>query len=156
MPDPSDELVICDDLSSCGLRRLHVLRQGSRVGRERWLGMVPPQSVGTLRVVEYHEELLGVWHLRVYWGARELVRFPDRVQPVMLWHLEPGQRFGDAVLQAAFAYWNTCDQAPAQAWLPRLPEQAPRAIELQDGVSLPIGAGEWVPAHCVAVGGEPV
>ncbi len=60
-----DCFVVRDDTSSCGLRRLHLLRSKGQIEREEvinhWVG--PGQIEAAL---EYQDEA-GIWHLRLYW-----------------------------------------------------------------------------------------
>lgn len=66
------EMVIRDDVSEKGLRRKHVVRPGPMTEEEArsWAQAVIEQAVegGTLETsLVYWEEVLDVWHVRVYW-----------------------------------------------------------------------------------------
>lgn len=60
-----DVFMVRDDVSRCGLRRLHLVRARGQVERdqvlEQWVG--PGQVEGML---EYQDEA-DMWHLRLYW-----------------------------------------------------------------------------------------
>lgn len=61
-------IVVRDDTSEAGLRRLHLLRAGKKVEREEVMvewGIDPGQ---VRAVMEYQEEDTGMWHLRMYWA----------------------------------------------------------------------------------------
>jgi hypothetical protein len=63
----TDYIVVRDDMSLEGLRRLHLLRAGKKLERqevmERW--GIDPEKVKA--VAEYEDKETGMWHLRIYW-----------------------------------------------------------------------------------------
>lgn len=63
----SDYFVVRDDTSSMGLRRLHLLKAGGKIGREEVLEKWGIFAELVLAVVEYKEKDLDIWHLRLYW-----------------------------------------------------------------------------------------
>jgi hypothetical protein len=68
-----NDVLVEDCLSRYGLHRVHVMRMGGQVERERWLEKAPVYSQETLEVVERQERELGIWHLDLVWQAREAV-----------------------------------------------------------------------------------
>ena len=69
----NDEIVVEEGISRFGLRRIHVMRAGQKVDRERVYEHVGYGEIEA--VLEYQDEELGMWHLRVYW--RDLTPDPS-------------------------------------------------------------------------------
>jgi len=63
----SDYFVVRDDTSSSGLRRLHLLKAGGRFERDEVLEKWGIFADLVRAVVEYLDEDVGIWHLRIYW-----------------------------------------------------------------------------------------
>lgn len=63
----SDYFVVRDDTSSCGMRRLHLLKAGKRIERGEVLEKWGIFADLVQAVVEYKEKGLDIWHLRYYW-----------------------------------------------------------------------------------------
>lgn len=63
--------VVQDDVSRFGLRRLHVIRMGGKVEKDDWLVQIEGDGGEVKAVLEYEEEELGLWHLRIFWKVRE-------------------------------------------------------------------------------------
>jgi hypothetical protein len=150
------EVLIANRLTRFGLRQVHVMRAGGQVEREHWLQRIPPTALEQARAVEYAEESLGVWHLVLIWGAREMVQLSEplasQIGPVALWRLAPGERLSAAIEAAAYLYLAEGDGQPDTAWAPRLPAGAPNHLQLGEGFELKIEVAPWVPPACVAVG----
>ena len=61
-----DEIIVEEGVSRFGLHRLHVIRMGGVVDQVKWI----EERVGEGRLealVEYEDEGLGIYHLRLYW-----------------------------------------------------------------------------------------
>ena len=68
----NDEIVVEEGISRFGLRRIHVMRAGQKVDREK-LYMEHVEDGKIEAVLEYQDEELGMWHLRVYWKNEQEV-----------------------------------------------------------------------------------
>jgi hypothetical protein len=67
-----EEVVVDEGLSRFGLFSLHVMRIGMRVDRERWLEeKVWNTGAELMGWLEYEDEGIGVWHLRLWWKHRD-------------------------------------------------------------------------------------
>ena len=157
----ADEVLVADRVSWLGLRSVHVMRAGGRVERDRWLSLAPAAADKSLRVCEYEEAGLGVWHLRLFWPAKgELVAPQDESYagdgPAALWRVERGEHMGSAIEDAAFAYLAATGLLPDTAWARSLPGDAPKVLAMGEAWSLTIEIGAWVPERFVAAGRAPV
>jgi len=59
--------VVRDDVSRCGLRRLHVVRAGKAPECDEWLAEKEICEEELLARLAYEENGVGMWHLRLYW-----------------------------------------------------------------------------------------
>ena len=59
--------VVKDDLSEMGLRCLHVVRAGQAPVCDEWFVEKGISEEELLARLEYEENGVGMWHLRLYW-----------------------------------------------------------------------------------------
>jgi hypothetical protein len=150
----NSEILTENKISRFGLRSIHVMRAGKKVERESWLGLIPDAASETTQALEWEETALGVWHLRLYWSAHELVRIKTDagLLTVALWSLGKGERMSDGLYAAAWLYLGETGHAPDVAWVKKLPAGAPSNLKVDDEIVLQICEAEWAPQRCVAVG----
>lgn len=78
-----DGVVVRNDVSRYGLRRLHILRAGQPVDEAAWLAAVGITADELLARLEFKEEFMGMHHLRLYWrdkGGTHDVRPGEEVE----------------------------------------------------------------------------
>lgn len=63
----SSYYVVRDDVSQAGLRRLHLIQAGERFDLRNILAERGIEAGKVKTWVEYEEEEIGMWHLRIYW-----------------------------------------------------------------------------------------
>lgn len=67
----ADTFTVRDDISSCGLRRLHLLRSGEAVDKAEIMARYGIQKDQVQAWLEYEEEDIRIWHLRMYWREND-------------------------------------------------------------------------------------
>lgn len=179
---PDDEMLIENTLTRYGLRRMHVLRMGGAVERERWLEKVPAEALDQVQLCTWHEAALDVHHLVLVWNAREVIRLTKEILPevcaegdvpAVIWWIGKGWSIRGAVDAAATAFrmWRASSAAstpcgspstgsgngwPARAWVQKLPLGANGSlVEVKDcsGVgAVQLVEAGWVPSGYVVVG----
>jgi hypothetical protein len=138
------ETVLTDDLTRCGLRRIHVVGM-KRVEREKWIDLAPVEARETLQVLEW-EEAGVAWHLVVMWKAREAVRLPDGGCGVMWWCGGPEKwSVREAALAAAGVFRMVFGWEPESVGLRKAPEGK---VEVE---GLRLESWSWAPAGFVVV-----
>jgi hypothetical protein len=67
MPGVSgDEFVVDEGVSRYGLHRIHILRAGNCIDREKWIKEKVNGGL-LMAVLEYEDQAVGMHHLRLYW-----------------------------------------------------------------------------------------
>jgi hypothetical protein len=158
------ESLVENSLSRLGLRTLHVIRYGAAVDVDQWLGEVPGEAAGTVKVVRTCEEELGIHHAYIHWNAREMVEFQGApVRYGVLWYIAHGERMRDAIEFASCLYRTLTGVYPRTIWAEKVPEGAPEVFELEGfekdrGSLLPaqvsLKEGWWVPQRYILAGIE--
>lgn len=168
------ETVLVNDVTSYGLRRLHVLSE-RRLERERWLAEIPweardPEGRPSVAVWEREEAVIGAWHTWFVWHARgdvvEVKTLTPALTPTLyptgtmsqrergmkgiMWYVEHGERMGDVIGAAAWRYLALFEQWADTVLVHKLGEGAPEAVMVDDH-RLVLAVCEWVPKRCVFV-----
>lgn len=123
------EMMLHNDISSYGLRRVHVVQMGAPVDATNWLGVIPDAADDLARSHRWVEEPLGIHHLLILWPAREVVHLvgePEewRGTDVLLWKLGKGESIRDGSIQAAVTYLEYFERWPDRVGVRSLPEKA--------------------------------
>lgn len=158
----SDELLY-DELTRCGLRRVHVARMGAKPDRARWLERVPGEALGLLSAYEYEEERIGVHHLYLVWQARqmvELVPAADGRSGVLaaMWYIDTGETLRDAADCAGTLYQIKTGRWPTAILTSELPkgvaEGTAVTVQCEAGtVEVALRVARWAPKrYALAVG----
>ena len=139
----SDESVVVNDITRYGLRRVQVVRMGARVCREAWIEQVPGEGREFLQVWERYESEVDVWHLWLWWNAREMVDLTPR--PPSLTLKERGQE-GKGEKNLAGFWW--LGGMPVRLGVDCAATMFRMAMGRWPGVALvrdlPVGASEFV------------
>jgi len=153
----SDVVVVENALLKTGLRRVHLMRMGTKIDPTPWIDLlVPGEAWDFLSLVERMDEI-GMWHLNMAWNAREmvLVSVPVEkligVREVALWWPGKGVTVREAIDLAACLVKMKTGRVPKTAWMRKLPKGATELVDTDAG---PVRLCEayWVPMKYVAVG----
>ena len=150
-----DEIILKDDLTRFGLRRLHVMKMGEPVKVENWMSRVPLVSIHTCFTNVWVENPVGMHHLLICWKVREVIKILSRgkEQVVVMWWIDV--KSGDTIRKAA-------DEAAClfSAMFPWMPTKAALKI-LPNGIedkkldepfqNIEFIEEPWVTKNCVAV-----
>jgi len=156
------EVLLKNDLTCFGLRRVHVVSDRKVADWRRWLrtaGM-PFEAEGSLAVWQYEDAAVRFWHLWMVWHVRgEVVGVQCGGVKLcgVLWYVEPGETMGKVIEDAAMRFWLYFDRQPAVAWAASLQKGAPDHVELEAGngkVWIDVRAAGWAPKRCVFVCGS--
>lgn len=150
-------IILQDDMSQEGLRSLHVM-SAEPLDQAHLRQWDCPYQLS----VKMSQDEIRLYHLTATWLAREAMYFnfkkwgDDRLRPVAVWALEPGQRISDAAVDAALVFAGTFGFWPSAAWVRIWPkdlaiEDAYIPISWEYGIDL--FAVKWVPEGFVVVGG---
>lgn len=152
------ETLVLNDLTACGLRRMHIVRMGAPVQLDNWIDQVPGEAINLLKVACTHEQDLDVHHLWMVWNAREMVNFilPDRQQVLgTLWWIEKGESVRWSTDLAANLYVLKTGRMPDQVWIRERPKAATDEIEVditrQGVITLRLDTKLWIPTRFVIV-----
>lgn len=151
--------VVEDSISSHGLRTVHVVGYNHEVPLDDWMHLVPGESIDILKVSRLQEPEIGIYHLRLYWNAREMVEFQSGVLKYgVLWYVNTGERLRDAIDLATSLYRLAVGVYPRDAWTRSLPEGAPKEMEITGirneipGGPVTLHEAAWVPPRYVCTG----
>lgn len=149
----SAETLVRDDITRCGQHWIEVLRMGQPVDVNNWIERVPLAVRHLMKSWQRHETALDVYRLYMHWPVRELVRVKigDVDKEVVVWCIEPGQTIRGASLNAAAELWMERGRWPEHLWLWKVPEGAPKMVELPEG-SMEVMEAQWAPTGYVVVG----
>jgi len=154
----ADPVLLENTLSKAGLRELHIMWMGTpedanAVAMDEWLSKVSPDADDCQFYKRYKKDL-GMWHLHIYWSARELVTLVDGkdLKPAVMWKL--GQRISWSIDLAATCYRLGTGEWPQLARIRALPAGAKTECEVKDGSGhalVKLAAAEWVPKGFIVV-----
>lgn len=139
-----EEMIIVEDVvtEDC-VRKLHVMSN-------RPIQMDLPADATAERTTE-----AGAYHLRAEWSFTGILDIWPRHWPkprrFLVWRLMDGERVSDAILCAANMFSHAVGFLPKFAFVRTLPEKAEWGQEVHGCL---LFAAEWLPRHCVAVGGR--
>ncbi len=157
----NEEMILLNELTRTGYRRLHVARMGQPPDLQNWIARLPVCSVDTLTAAHYEERTLGIYHLWLCWLARETVQlgYPDRKKWGVMWFIGKGTRFRDAAAEAAERYYLDLAKDGTMCLTQRLPTGAPddgriRINVLGTEIELRLREEDWVPMGYLVVEGE--
>ena len=157
------EVMVENDLTEFGLRRVHVMAMGKPVELDNYLEYIPVDALDAQQA-SYQEEDTGTWHLWLYWSAREVVTLrigsphgdAGSARPVKagMWFVEKGGRMSWGIDLAATMYRLRLGRWPERALVRKLPEGTPSTMRVADGsgeTTLAVEAAAWVPEQFVVV-----
>lgn len=157
------DVVVVNDLTRYGLRRLHVMRMGGRPDWQHWRQMVPAAALDSLEYIERHEPAIGVEHLELWWHVREMVRVappPGREMVGVMWYVERGERLSEAIERATIEYYLAVDRWPVVGLYPArggVPDELVMATGEDEAgkalppLRLPLQVAAWLPERCIFV-----
>jgi hypothetical protein len=160
------EVILSNDVSRLGLRRLHVVSP-KQVKRENWLARLPETAIDTLSVMDFMESELGVWHLHLWWEAREILplNIEGMICECVMWWIGKAYGEGDrpATLReaadlAASLWWMKKGVWPGRCLVQKLPKAATADTEVGwglfaegSGPRVKLEEAAWVPKGFVVV-----
>lgn len=131
------EEVLENCITPQGMHWLHVVSMGKPVDRAAWVRRVCRYCL-PVEYAEQHEPSLDVYHLRMWWKAREMLTIeggPDWLngQTALVWRLDRGQSLRDGLVYAGLAYVELSDgRFPAIALVGKLPRGATERVAFYD------------------------
>ena len=158
-----EEVLVLNDLTEYGLRRMHVVSMGRPVERDVWLERVPGEAIEHVNCIQTKEEGLDVWHLWVVWNCREMVTVSPALTPALsqegegatrkgvLWYVGKGIPVSFAVEVGAEVYGRTVGRWPGVCLARSWPKEAPELYWWKPGngtwgsVDVALAVAEWVP-----------
>jgi hypothetical protein len=159
-----DEIILIDDLTPDGLRRLHVMQMGEPVKVENWITRVPMASIHTCHSTDWVEKEIGMHHLLLFWKPREMValRHPSTssgreaqetpVEVVMWWiDVKAGDTIRKCADDAACLFSLLHTWLPTKAAVRKLPTSAKGKKLDEPFQDVQFIEEPWVPKDCVAV-----
>lgn len=143
------ETVLRDDVSRCGLRRIHVLSD-QPIDRDAWMQRVPVAAIDTVRRTAWLEPGVNYHHLWMYWYVREVVQIGGMM--TVLWRVGRGMTLRQAAEDAAMEYLAHFDRLPSETAVRTLPKGTSDHLELADGrIRMTLAVDLRVPLRCVCV-----
>ncbi|CAK0757014.1 hypothetical protein CCP3SC15_2210006 [Gammaproteobacteria bacterium] len=130
--------------SNMGLREVHVMRHGAQPDADEWMDAVCPDYAQELvRRMFNFEKGLGIWHLYLWWNAREVTEFLQRdyftgaaaeyveehlseitfapVRYGVMWWIGAGESVSFAADCAATLYFRKFGRMPEMLWMAEPP-----------------------------------
>lgn len=118
----SEETIYLNDITRFGLRRLHLMQMGAAIDEDPWIERVPVQCMDTLTIAPWHEDTLDIYHLELWWKARELVTItcPDgkKINAVMWWIGKQDKRVPEQAVEYAEEVFGHCIEEIQASWIP--------------------------------------
>lgn len=119
----AEAMILTNDMTVHGLRRLEVMQMGAAVEAAPWVESLPPFAAETVTLHRQYEEELGVHHLWLTWQPREVVGRPvEGVERGVYWWIGRDQRIREALADAAAWHFVMLDCWPTAAWIARMPK----------------------------------
>jgi hypothetical protein len=148
------EVILKNDLTHYGLRRLHVLQMGKPV-KDDWIKQVPFNSIKTCISTSWVNEAVDIYHLFLCWKVREVVQIQmgDTLQEVVMWWIDvkEGETIRKCADDAACLFSLLHTWLPTKAAVRKLPPSA-KGKKLDEPFQDVVFIEEpWVPTSCVAV-----
>lgn len=152
----SEELLVDNDLTVYGLRRMHVTRMGGEVDASRWYELVPNEGMETLTLARHYDKALDVHHLWLLWHCREVITLAvDGAERLaVLWWIGEGETLRWAADLAACTYRMRLGKWATRAVVRNLPAGATEEIEASlknERARLRLERADWVPQRHVVV-----
>ena len=102
----TDGTIVENGVNRAGLRILHAICS-SKPDPSEWIAQcLPMSSVGEMTMSLEEEKGLGMWHLRLFWPAREVVDMgtDGKRVPGVMWRLADGERVSEGLESAGNIY----------------------------------------------------
>ena len=155
------EEVVLNELTHEGMRHVKLLGD-EPFETERPVAMllrngviVPEVAMKRLQVEGQCDAALGLHSLEVRWpvfGPVDVLYFgPKRFRRFVFVHYSYAERVSECLSQAVEIFLMGCHFLPGFAFVRKLPAGTPDCMEI-DYVTLV--QAEWMPEHCVAIGGR--
>lgn len=125
------EVLLENTMNWYGLRTAHIIRMGMKIDPSRWVAkLVTADAEEFVEAFANHEKELDVWHLRLVWNAREVIKIEG--EQVGVWWIG-SQRVSWAIDMAATMYRLSVGQWPEEAWMDKVPSKATDTVRAADG-----------------------
>lgn len=148
------EEVVTNELRHDGMRRVKVIADAV-IDSGRFRELIPLEGRERAQLVPGDDEGLGIFSLEILWPVYGPVEFavlgPLKFRRLMVVNFCYAARVSEAIHLAAAEYFARTHFIARDAFVRDLPQGAEVGM-LVHGVILQ--AAEWMPAHCVAVGGR--
>jgi len=159
----ANDVVLTDEISQGWVRELHVVSMEQAPSWDKWTAQTPSTCLDTLRIHQYKEDPLGVYHLRMWWNIREVVelKLKEDKRRAVAWWIGKGTSFRQAAIDAATRHYIEMDKDAEQLVTRSVPEAAPRDADgqplpleldvLGKTIMLKLAVADWVPRGYLVV-----
>jgi hypothetical protein len=118
--------LVWNRISARGLREAHVMRYGQPPKADAWMHeLVEDYARDTVRRMIDHEKDLNIYHLILWWNAREVVEMAAGcgapIRYGVLWWINSGETVSWAADLAATVYFRAFARMPEVVWMQRPP-----------------------------------
>lgn len=155
----SDAMVVLNGTTPYGYRLVHLMRDGQAPVLAEHYGMIPEYARKTAGYMGTKDREIGnVFHLWMWWQPRERVHFSQEVCRIpggldgMLWRMEDGQKFGEALNMARRVFIREFGTVPNVALTRTKIKSAPTLVPSEPGDmigNVELMVEPWVPAMCI-------
>ena len=148
--------IVEDTTSVYGLRTLHALDFFGPIDVEQMRALIPMECREYAGLHPVFDPEMKSYHLFAVWEVREMtdVRGLGKDVPLRygaLWRMLKDELMSTSIYLAVDCYRAATGRWPTHGWARKLPAQAPRAMDLQEG-TLELAEAAWVPESFVCVG----
>jgi hypothetical protein len=154
----SDAMVVLNGTTPYGYRLVHLMRDGEAPVLAEHRGLIPEYARKTAGYMGTKDKDIGnVFHLWMWWQPRErwhmgqdVCRIPGGLDG-MLWRIEDGQKFSEALNQARRAFIREFGFLPNVALTNIKIKGAPKVVRAdgENNMVVELMVEGWVPAMCI-------
>jgi len=137
------EELVENELSEHGLRSMHIVRVGKQVSSARWIKKVPEHGKPFLSRLKYHEPDLDIYHLRLYWNAREATTFEmgTSKQQGLIWYVDHLSEIAEIARDAILHFENVYGRKASKV----LVQEDMKTLLVEPEVDIQVDVRDWVP-----------
>lgn len=147
------EEILQNKLTEDGIRHLKVISD-SPVTEDRMMRFVPMTAREHAQIRCTPAASLNLFYGEASWPVREAVDIQPkewtRFRRLVVWNLKGCHSIKVALYDSAKEYERLFGRRPQYAFIWKMPKQAEHAMQVGD---LYLFESDWIPQHCVAVGG---